>query len=112
MKKLLVLILFISITFFSFQKNRNVPQQTQTNLKHIQVKIIGMTCEIGCARIIESKISKLSGVKFSKVDFAKSIGQFSFDPKITSTEKIITKINGIGGGNLYKVIDYKEVKKF
>jgi copper chaperone CopZ len=112
MKKLSVLILFLSVIFLSFQRSGNVPQQTQTNLKHIQVKIIGMTCEIGCARIIESKISKLSGVKFSKVDFAKSIGQFSFDPKITSTEKIITKINGIGGGNLYKVIDYKEVKKF
>lgn len=112
MKKSVVFILFISVLFLSFQKNDGVHRQTQSNLKHLQVKITGMTCEIGCARTIESKVSKMEGVKYSKVIFAESIGRFSYDPKVTSSTKIIQKINGIGGGNLYKVIESKEVTKF
>ena len=107
---LFILTLFLSISF-AFQKNGEEIQNNDT-LKHLQVKITGMTCEIGCAKTIESKISKMEGVTFSKVNFAKSIGQFSFDPKITSSEKIIEKINGIGGGNLYKVVDSKLVTRF
>jgi copper chaperone CopZ len=71
-----------------------------------------MTCEMGCARTIESKISKLEGVKYSKVIFAKGIGQFTYDPKVISSKEIIQKINGIGGGNMYKVVDNQEVKNF
>jgi mercuric ion binding protein len=107
---LFILALFIGFSF-AFQNN-GVENHTNDTLKHLQVKITGMTCEIGCAKTIESKISKMEGVKFSKVIFAKSIGQFSFDPKVTTSEKIIGKINGIGGGNLYKVVDSKLVTGF
>lgn len=101
----------IGLFSMSFQKNEGLIQKND-ELKHLEVKITGMTCEIGCARTIESKISKMKGVKFASVSFAKSIGQFSFDPKVTSSTEIIKKINGIAGGNLYKVVESKEVKKF
>lgn len=91
---------------------KTVDYQQPVSLKHLQVKITGMTCEIGCARTIESKISKMQGVKFSKVNFSESIGQFSYDPKITSADKIIKKINAIAGGGVYQVVESKEVKSF
>jgi len=116
MKKLLLILLITSIGLFSFQmtdqKLTTKTQQQQTNLKNLQVKISGMTCEMGCARTIESKISKMEGVKFSKVIFSEGVGQFTFDPKLTTSVKIIEKINGIGGGNVYQVTESKEVKKF
>lgn len=113
MKKLFVIALLMLIPLFSFQKTNHVADYQQPeSLKHLQVKITGMTCEIGCARTIESKISKMPGVKFSKVNYSESIGQFSYDPKTTSSDKIIKKINGIAGGGIYKVVDSKEVKSF
>ena len=112
MKKLTFLVLFLGLINVSFQDTNTIKNQSKGDLKHLEVKITGMTCEIGCARTIESKISKMEGVKYSKVIFAKSLGQFSYDPNVTNAKKIIQKINGIGGGNLYKVIDSKEVKGF
>lgn len=41
--------------------------------------IEGMTCEMGCAKTIESKIAKLDGVKSSKVDFEKKLATVEYD---------------------------------
>lgn len=114
MKKPLIIILLIGVSsLFSFNtfSPSNVDQKPE-NLKHLQVKITGMTCEIGCARTIEAKISKMSGVKYSKVNFNESIGQFSYDSSKTSADKIINKINSIAGGGVYQVVESKEVKAF
>ncbi len=80
--------------------------------KNIEVSISGMTCEIGCAKTIESKVSKMKGVRFSKVIFKDSIGQFTYDVNQTNAKTIINKINDIGNGKLYKVTDNKEVATF
>ncbi len=75
----------------------------EEKIETIEVNIEGMTCEIGCAKLIESKIHKLEGVTFSKVNFEEKTGQFSFDSNKISKEEIMKNINGIAGGDLYKV---------
>ena len=70
--------------------------------KSIEVEIEGMTCEIGCAKTIESKLSKTEGVTYSKVSFEDKVGQFTYDENKISKEDIAKKIAGIGGGALYK----------
>jgi hypothetical protein len=47
------------------------------------------------------------GVRFSKVIFKDSIGQFTYDANQTNAKTIINKINDIGNGKLYKVTDNK-----
>lgn len=80
------------------------------NFQNIEVNIEGMTCEIGCAKLIESKISKLEGVTVSKVNFEEKTGTFTFDVSRISSKKIVKNINGIAGGGLYKVTNIKTVE--
>ena len=86
-------------------------QEVAANYKSIEVEIEGMTCEIGCARTIESKLSKVKGVKYSKVNFEAKIGQFTFDENKISKEDIAKKIAGIGGGALYKATKITEIEE-
>jgi Cu+-exporting ATPase len=108
-----IILLLVTSSLTGFQPaGQMIQKPTQKNLKHLEVKITGMTCEIGCARTIESKVSKMEGVVYSKVNYAESKGQFSYNPKKTSAKKIIAKIDGIAGGSLYKVVENKEVTSF
>ena len=116
MNKIISLFIF-SILLFSCSetKKENVVNQSEientenkvANYKSIEVDIKGMTCEIGCARTIESKLSKVDGISYSKVDFESGKGQFTFDENKLSENDIISKINGIAGGDLYSVTNTK-----
>ena len=79
------------------------------NLKTIEVEIEGMTCEIGCARLIQSKLSKVEGVTFTNVNFESRKGQFTFDSNKLSKELIVEKISKIAGGDLYSVSKTTEI---
>jgi Cu+-exporting ATPase len=90
-------------------------QELAASYKTIEVEIEGMTCEIGCAKTIESKLSKTKGVTYSKVNFEKKVGQFTFDENKISQKDISKKIAGIGGGALYKatkITEIEEIKVF
>ena len=78
-------------------------EELAANYKSIEVNIEGMTCEIGCARTIQSKLSKVDGISYSKVDFESKKGIFTFDANKISQEDITKKIDGIAGGDLYSV---------
>lgn len=109
MKKLalILLIALISISCNETKKETEKPTQSTKEIaakyESIEVEIEGMTCEIGCARTIQSKLSKMDGVSFAKVDFESKKGTFTFDSNIVSKEDIVTKIDGIAGGDLYSV---------
>ena len=93
------------------KKEADVAQKTP-KIEHLEIAIEGMTCEIGCAKLIESKVHKLKGVTFSKVSFEEKIGRFSYDSNKISKEEIAKNINGIAGGELYKVTQNTTVDKF
>lgn len=77
----------------------------------LEIGIEGMTCEIGCARTIQSKLSKVDGVTFAKVSFEAKKGQFTYDANKISKDEIVTKITGIAGGDLYAVSGVKELEE-
>jgi Cu+-exporting ATPase len=81
------------------------------SFKSIEVEIEGMTCEIGCARTIQSKLSKVDGISYSKVNFETKKGQFTYDENKISETTIISKINGIAGGDLYSVKSVKPIQE-
>lgn len=95
----------------SIEKSGIEKQEVAANYKTIEVEIEGMTCEIGCAKTIESKLSKTEGVTYSKVSFEDKIGQFTFDENKISQEDIANKITGIGGGALYKATKITEIEE-
>ena len=70
--------------------------------ENISLAISGMTCEIGCAKTIQSKLSKKEGVLNAKVIFNDSIANIEYDANTTSKKDLISFVSGIAGGELYK----------
>jgi len=81
-------------------------KETAANLEKASFKIDGMTCAIGCAATIESKLAGMDGVQEAKVDFEKKEATVSFDPAKQSPEKIVKTVEAIADGT-YKVSDVK-----
>lgn len=119
MKKIIP-ILILTFFFISCSENKKEttakkPEVEKTevaaNYKSIEVDIEGMTCEIGCARTIQSKLSKVDGVTYSKVNFEAKKGIFTYDSNKLSEQDITNKISGIGGGDLYSVTKTTEIEE-
>lgn len=117
--KNLILILSITLLFFSCNQtvkpSKNIQskkpkKELAAHLKSISLHIEGMTCEIGCARTIQSKISKLDGVSYAKVNFNAKEGIFTYDANKLSQNDIINKIDAIAGGDLYKASKATEIE--
>ena len=70
-------------------------------METVSLAISGMTCQIGCAKAIQSKLSKKEDVAAAVVVFTNSIATITFDSNKTSAENLSSFITGIAGGNLY-----------
>jgi len=117
MKNSIKIIVFISIlsVFTSCQEKQNTTTEKKTdnnhteqlaiNLKKVALDIEGMTCEIGCARTIQSKLSKADGIKSAKVNFETKSGIVAFDANVISEKQIVSLVEQIAGGDLYKIIE-------
>ena len=84
----------------------------QINLKKVEVGIEGMTCQIGCAKTIESKLSKTEGIRSVAVLFEKKSGTIVYDSNKISKDDISKKINSIAGGDIYSVTSVREFSDF
>jgi len=78
--------------------------ETKKDIKKetVALAISGMTCEIGCAKTIQSKLSKKEGVLDAKVIFTDSIANIEYDANTTSKKDLIAFVDGIAGGEMYK----------
>ena len=85
-------------------------QLASADLRKVSLNIEGMTCEIGCARTIQSKLSKTEGVKFAEVSFAEKHGIVEYDARLISENQIVEVVEKIAGGDLYKVTESVSVK--
>lgn len=70
-------------------------------------KISGMTCAYGCAKTIENKLSKTTGVTKAVVNFDTKTAKVNYDASVITTEKIATTVQETGDGATYKVFDLK-----
>ena len=86
----------------------DVPRMAK--METVSLAISGMTCEIGCAKTIQSKLSKKEGVTAAEVVFTDSIATITFNSNKTSAEDLSSFINGIAGGNLYTASEIKSKK--
>lgn len=113
-------LLFACILFFTMLtscKNSTETNKTKATqnvqkeavLKKVSIGIKGMTCQIGCAKTIESKLSKTMGITSAKVIFKDNLGEFVFDTNQISAEEISKRISAIGDGSLYSVTEIKEI---
>ena len=70
-------------------------------------KIDGMTCSMGCAKTIETKLTNLEGVQKATVDFDNKQATVEFDATIQNAEKITKAVEATGDGETYKVSEMK-----
>ena len=73
------------------------------NLETASLTIEGMTCAVGCAKTIETKLADTAGVSEAKVDFDTKIATVKFDKTVQSIESLTKTVEKVGGGDLYKV---------
>ncbi|MES2409940.1 MAG: heavy metal-associated domain-containing protein [Bacteroidota bacterium] len=74
-------------------------------------KIEGMTCSMGCAKTIESKLSQLEGVQNVTVDYDKKEATVEFDASVLTPEKLTKTVESTGDGETYKVSEMKTKEK-
>lgn len=112
---LAILILF----FASCESSKNKGQQKLVNeetkevaerVQEVKVEISGMTCEIGCARLIQSKLYKADGVKYARISFEDSSGVIRYDENRISENEIKKVIERTAGGDLYSVMSMEQVQ--
>ena len=89
-----------------------VHEETPQELKNVEVAITGMTCEIGCAKLIQSKLYKTEGVTFAEISFEKANGKITYDSNRLDDEELKEIIERIAGGDLYRVEEMNLVSDF
>lgn len=111
--KFRIIVLLFTLILFSCGKSAKdkSTKKSAENVQTVSVDIGGMTCQMGCAKLIESKLAKKEGVKNAKVTFKDSIGVISFDSNIISQKEIVNTIEEIADGELYKVKKISENSK-
>jgi Cu+-exporting ATPase len=104
----------IAITLFAVSCKKETTSETKEvatakteiaaeNLETASFTIEGMTCEVGCAKTIESKLTGTEGVSEATVDFETKIATVKFDKTKQSVETLTKTVEKVGGGDLYKV---------
>lgn len=82
--------------------NSDKKEEIAKKVEEASFNISGMTCEIGCAKTIASKLSKKEGVINAKVIFNDSTAVVKYDAAKTNKKDLIAFIDGIADGNTYK----------
>ena len=103
-QKIICTLLIACFTLTSCNSEKNTPTKatlSTTEKQEVRLAISGMTCEIGCAKTIESKLNKKEGVLAAKVIFSDSIATVEFDANTLSKKDLIAFVDGIAGGDLY-----------
>ena len=103
-QKFICTLLIACFTLTSCNSEKNTPTKatlSTTEKQEVRLAISGMTCEIGCAKTIESKLNKKEGVLAAKVIFSDSIATVEFDANTLSKKDLIAFVDGIAGGDLY-----------
>ncbi|MEN9322595.1 MAG: hypothetical protein RL699_375 [Bacteroidota bacterium] len=75
------------------------------NLDSTRFHIEGMTCAVGCAKTIETKLNETPGVQKAAVNFDKKEAIVSFDKSQQSKATLTKIVESCADGATYKVID-------
>jgi hypothetical protein len=75
------------------------------NLDSTRFHIEGMTCAIGCAKTIETKLNETPGVQKAAVDFDKKEAIISFDKTQQTKASLVKLVESCADGTTYKVTD-------
>ena len=90
-------------------KKETVSDADLAKMQTASFTIDGMTCAMGCAKTIENKLASQEGVGQAVVDFDTKIATVKFDAEKQSLESLTKTIEGVAGGDSYKVTESKKM---
>jgi Cu+-exporting ATPase len=90
-------------------KKEAVSEADLAKMQTASFTIDGMTCAMGCAKTIENKLAEQEGVGQATVDFDTKIATVKFDAEKQSLESLTKTIEGVAGGDSYKVTESKKM---
>ena len=90
-------------------KKEAVSESDLAKMQTASFTIDGMTCAMGCAKTIENKLAEQEGVGQAVVDFDTKIATVKFDTEKQSLESLTKTIEGVAGGDSYKVTESKKM---
>ena len=96
----------ITIATENITNDKNI-EDKNTNVSYTksEFNIEGMTCAMGCAKTIESKLAHTNGVKSVTVDFEKTLATIEFDPALINETLISETVSKVGA--VYTVKNFK-----
>tara|TARA_B100000925_G_C22000752_1_gene471161 strand:+ start:511 stop:936 length:426 start_codon:yes stop_codon:yes gene_type:complete len=78
-------------------------------LSETSFSISGMMCKMGCAKTIETNLSKMEGVQEASVDFETSLATVIYNPSIVQTDDLVKTVKDTGDS--YFVLDMASSSK-
>ena len=101
----------ISVETANSQIHNETPQANVLNYATATFTIKGMTCEMGCARAIENKLSKLDGMSRANVNFKEEKATVKFDANKVDETLLISTVNSVSQTSSYSVEGFKMILK-
>ena len=86
-------------------KTTEIAQIAPENLQNATFKISGMTCEVGCAGLIQTKLTEMDGMQKAEVNFEAETATISFDKTKQTTESITAMVENLAD-HAYKISDF------
>lgn len=111
--KLSVAMLVLASATFVSCKKEIVEVLKTTEVKVIasnettKMNVEGMTCAVGCAKVIENKLAQLEGVQKATINFETKEATVEYNPSLQTPEKLVETIEAVAGGKTYKVSNVK-----
>ena len=67
-----------------------------SELSEASFSISGMMCKIGCAKAIETNLSKIDGVQRASVDFETSLATVLYNSSVVETDDLVQTVTDTG----------------
>ena len=77
----------------------------EDELSEASFSISGMMCKLGCAKAIETNLSKMEGVQQASVDFETSIATVLYNSSVVQTDDFIQTVTNTS--DAYKISEMK-----
>ena len=99
----------ISVETANSQIHNETPQTEGLNYVTATFTIKGMSCEMGCARAIENKLSKLDGMYKASVNFKEEMATVKFDANKVDETLLISTVTSVSQTLNFSVEDFKMI---
>tara|TARA_B100000575_G_C22761448_1_gene453168 strand:- start:39 stop:395 length:357 start_codon:yes stop_codon:yes gene_type:complete len=99
----------ISVETANSKSHIEIPQANEINYAVATFTIEGMICEMGCARAIENKLSKLDGMSRASVNFKEEMATVKFDADKVDEALLISTVTSLSKTLSFSVEDFKMI---